>query len=70
MLPYFFAHDQLKYARLSPTYLAEMYTLQETDPEIWDYLAPGNVSVNKNTIPFCAIGADHALEQQNREMKV
>ena len=37
MLPYFFAHDQLNYTRLSPAYLAEMYTLQETDPEIWDY---------------------------------
>ena len=47
-----------------------MYTLQETDPEIWDYLASGNFSVNKNTIPLCAIGADHALEQQNREMTV
>ena len=70
MLPYFFAHDQLNYARLSPAYLAEMYTLHETDPEIWDYLASGNFSVNKNTIPFCAIGADHALGQQNREMKV
>ena len=70
MLPYFFTHDQLNYARLSPAYLAEMYTLQETDPEIWDYLASGNFSVNKNTSPFFAIGADHALEQQNREMKV
>ena len=25
---------------------------------------------NKNTIPFCAIGPDHALEQVNRWMKV
>ena len=30
----------------------------------------GNWIVNKNKIPFCAIGADHALEHLNRSMKV
>ena len=30
----------------------------------------GNWIVNKNKVPFCAIGADHALEQVNRSMKV
>jgi len=30
----------------------------------------GNFAVNKNRIPFCAIGLDHALEHINRIMKV
>ena len=30
----------------------------------------GNWVVNKNEVPVCAIGADHALEQVNRSMKV
>ena len=29
-----------------------------------------NFSVNKSSVPFSAIGADHGLEQQNRVMKV
>lgn len=30
----------------------------------------GNFSVQKNKIPFTAIGADHALEQENKNIKV
>jgi len=30
----------------------------------------GNFAINKNQIPFCAIGVDHALEHMNRFMKV
>ena len=67
---YFFAHDLHNYARYIPIYLAEMSSLEERDPEIWQYLDAGNFSVQKNAIPFTAIGADHALEQENRSMKV
>ena len=69
-IKYFFAHDKLNYARLMPLYLAEMNCLEESDPEIWEEFIQGNWVVNKNTVPFCAIGADHALEQVNRMMKV
>ena len=30
----------------------------------------GNFAINKNHIPFCAIGADHALKHINHIMKV
>lgn len=33
---YFFAHDRLNYARMTPVYLAEMQKLNETDPEIYE----------------------------------
>ena len=68
---YFFAHDRLNYARMIPLYLAEMQTLQQSDPEIYEGFLKGNWVVNMNLhVPFCGLGADHALEQINRSMKV
>lgn len=68
---YFFAHDMLNYARMIPVYLAEMKMLQESEPEIYEEFQQGNWVVNKNLhVPFCAIGADNALEHVNRSMKV
>ena len=69
-LKYFFAHDKLNYARLIPVYVADMKSLSDSDPDIYKEFISGNWVVNKNSIPFCAIGADHALEQVNRMMKV
>ena len=68
---YFFAHDKVNYARMIPLYLAEMKSLKETDLEIYNEFMEGNWVVNKNPdVPFCALGADHALEHINRSMKV
>ena len=64
------AHDKQKYARLVSLYLAEMTALHVTDPDIRQEFMSGNFAVNKNRIPFCAIGVDHALERINRMMKV
>ena len=43
---------------------------ERTYLEIWSEFSNGNPVVNKNVIPFCAIGLDHALEHINRWMKV
>ena len=67
---YFFAYDKPNYARRIPLYLAEMKALKHTDLYIWEEFQNGNWVVNKTSIPFCAIGADHALEHLNRGMKV
>ena len=67
---YFFALDKLNYARMIHIYLAEMLQLEGAYPEIWSEFSNENRVVNKNTIPFCAIGPDHALEQINKWMKV
>ena len=68
---YFFAHDRLNYARMILLYLAEMQVLPESDPEICGEFLDGNWVVNKNpNTPFCALGADNALEHINRSMKV
>ena len=53
-----------------PIYLAEMSQLERTYPEIWSEFSNENLFAIKYTIPFCAIGPDHALQQINRWMKV
>lgn len=53
-------------ARVIPLYPAEIQMLQETDPEKYEEFLEGNWVVNKNLrVPFCALGADHALEEIN-----
>lgn len=53
---YFFAHDRLCYACMVPLYLAEMSSLQRTDPDIYAGFTAGNWLVNKNpSVPFCAL---------------
>ena len=70
MVPYFFAFDMLNYARLRPVYLSQMTKLKKKDNDTWQAFQTGHFSVNKSSVPFSAIGADHALEQQNRAVKV
>eukprot|EP00794_Sanderia_malayensis_P013484 gene13484-14881_t len=70
LVKFLFAHDLYKYARLTPYYLAEMSSLEVSDPEIWKVLEEGNMSVFKSKIPFCGLGVDHALEQEIRSLKV
>ena len=66
---YFFAHDQLNYAHMAPVYLAKMGELESKDEVTWNYLKQ-NFSTNKTSIPFVAIGSDHAMEQENKAMNV
>ena len=70
MIPYFFAHNQLNYARLSPVYLSEMAALENEESCIWNFFMEGKFSVQNSKIPFTSIGVDHALGQENKNMKV
>ena len=45
-----------------------MMELKENDEMSWQYLKD-NFSINKMGIPFCWIGSDHALEQDNKLLK-
>ena len=44
--------------------------LKEKDKEPWNLLNDGNFSVNKSSIACTAHGADQALEQANKTMKI
>ncbi|CAG9761624.1 unnamed protein product [Ceutorhynchus assimilis] len=70
LIKYFFAHDHLSYARLLPLYLSSMAFVRKHHPEIWQEFVSGNFSVSKSDIPFTAIGPDHAIEHENRKLKV
>ena len=65
----FFAHDQLNYARHAPLSLANMVQLQSDDKQSLDYLK-GNYSVSKSATPFTSTESDHAMEQDNKKLKV
>ncbi len=68
---YFFAHDKLNYSKMIPVYSAEMKKLESSNLEIYDKFKQGNWIVNKNeSLSFCFIGADNALENINRSIKV
>ena len=70
-IKYFFAHDRLNYAQMIPLYLAEMNCLPTTDPDVYSEFLSGNGVVNKNSsVPFCALDADHGLQNVNQPMKV
>ena len=66
---FFFVHDQLNYARMTPLYLADMMSLKESNSLEWKYLK-NNFTISKSNIPFTSIGSDHAMEQINKDMKV
>ncbi|MES9882594.1 MAG: hypothetical protein ABW185_17125, partial [Sedimenticola sp.] len=68
--PYFFSMNRLKYAQCAPEYIAKMYALQTSKPEVWKWLCDGNFCVKKSHVAFSKIGVDHALEQVNRSLKV
>ena len=66
-VPYFFALDLQNFVKMSPIYLSEMYNLEMEDQE---FLSAGSFCVAKTMIPFVSIGVDHAIEQQNKLMKI
>ena len=70
LIKYFFAHDHLNYARLLPLYLASMHDTKENYPDVWDEFLAGNFCVSKSLNAFTSIAPDHALEQENRRLKV
>jgi len=50
---HFFALDMLNYARMIPLYLAEMESLKNDDPLLYEEFRSGTWVVNKNaTVPF------------------
>ena len=54
-----------------PLYLAEMASLEASDPYIHQEFMNGNWVINKNDrVSFCAAGADNALEHLYCSMKV
>ena len=47
-----------------------MYDLQSKDFETWDLFLDGNLLVSKSLVSSYSIGVDHALEIENKSMKI
>ena len=59
---FFFAHDHLNYARLSPVYCTKMTKLESENPKIWEALKSGDFYVHRSDIRYCSVGTDHGIE--------
>jgi len=70
LYPYFFSRNMLKYAQNIPEYLAKMYSLQVSDPDVCEQFCNRNFCVKKTEMPFCSLGVDHALEHEKKRLKV
>ena len=68
LIPDLAAMNRLKYRRLMPVYIADMYHLRESDPLVWNALDK-DFSCQKSNVPGTAIGRDHCGEQVNRCLK-
>ena len=62
--------DRQNYARMITLYLSEMVNLENSDSAISHQFMHGNWVIKKSRVPFCALGADEALEHGNRRLKV
>ena len=65
----FSSMNQMKYHRMWPIYIADMYNLQHQAPDVWAVFMRGDFSCQKSSIPGMAIGQDHAAEQENKITK-
>lgn len=63
MLPHFFTMDRQNYARWLPVYLADMNSLAEAHPEVYQEFQSGGHAVSRSNHPFTHVWTDMALEQ-------
>ena len=63
---WFFAYNRMAYALNIPEYIAKMYNLQQTNPEVWKEFEQGGFTVDTSPVSFTAIGVDQAQEHINK----
>ena len=69
LIPYFFANNNVNYARWLPVHLKDMMSLEQQHPEVAREFHKGNVVVHKPRREFSAIAIDQAHEQNNAVIK-
>lgn len=70
MLPVFFATDKPNYSRWLTVHVAEMKSLPDTNPQLYEEFCKGNFVVNRSGASFASVSPDMALEQSlNRDVK-
>ena len=69
LIPYFFANNNVNYARWLPVHLQDMRNLEKDHPEIAHEFRKGNFVVRKSKRKYSAIAIDQAHEQNNAVVK-
>ena len=69
IVPWFFALDQIHYARWILVHLRDMVTLKDIDPTVFAEFMKGIFVVKKTERRFSAIAIDQAHEQNNASVK-
>ena len=69
LLPYFFANNNVNYARWLPIHYRDMVTLEQKHPQLAQEFQSGNFVVHKSSRQFSAVAIDQAHEQANAVIK-
>ena len=63
MMPFFCTMDRMKYSRWPPIYLADMNSLPERHPVVFEEIMNGNHAVSRSKQAFAQFWTDMALQQ-------
>ena len=69
LVPYFFANNNINYARWITIHLRDMISLEQEHPEVAAKFHKGNFFVHKTRRQFSALPLDQAHEQNNAVVK-
>lgn len=69
LLPYFFANNNVNYARWLTIHLRDMMSIEDKHPEVADEFKKGKFVVHKSERAFSSIAIDQAHEQNNAVIK-
>ena len=69
LIPYFFANNNINYARWLPVHLRDMMSLEQHHPQVASEFRSGKFVVHKSCMEFSALALDQAHEQANALIK-
>ena len=69
LVPYFFANNNVNYARWIPIHLRDMMSLEQQHPDVAREFHKGNFVIHKSRREYSALAIDQAHEQNNAVIK-
>ena len=69
LIPFFFANNNVNYARWLPVHLRDMLSLEHKHPDVFEEFQSGRFVVFKSSRDFSAMAIDQAHEQANAIIK-
>lgn len=69
LVPYFFANNNVNYARWIPIHLRDMMSLEQQHPDVTRKFHKGNFAIHKSRREYSALAIDQAHEHNNAVIK-